>query len=89
MSLTLTRAELIEISGFKQRSKIITWLKNQTYTFDVGADGWPRLARLQYEARHASALPRTLTRSVRDVPNVEDLKEMQRGTKTKKQARPT
>jgi len=71
MMLCLSRAELTEWSGYRQRSRVAAWLKQNGVQFLMGADGWPRVRR---EA--AVATPRTLTKSV---PNINALLEMQGG----------
>lgn len=47
----LTRDELIDLSGAKQRGKVILWLRGAGYRFDLAADGWPRVLRAAVEAR--------------------------------------
>lgn len=51
MSLFLTREELIEFSELQQRSKVIAWLTQTGYKFEIAADGWPKVLRAAVEAR--------------------------------------
>lgn len=51
MGLCLSRDELAEISGRKQRGKIAEWLTANGYRFDVAADGWPRVLRAAVDAK--------------------------------------
>lgn len=51
MSLFLSRDELMELSGRKQRSKVADWLVGNGYKFDVAADGWPKVLRAAMEAK--------------------------------------
>lgn len=50
-SLFLTRDELAEMSGRKQRSKVCEWLAGNGYKFEVAADGWPKVLRAALDAR--------------------------------------
>lgn len=52
-SLTLTPAELIDLTGYKTGKRQCRWLAENDYTFDVRADGRPALSRDQYNSRHA------------------------------------
>ena len=49
----LTRAQLVRLTGYRQKAKQRTWLAANGYSFDVRADGTPSLSRAAYEARHA------------------------------------
>ncbi len=51
MSLFLSRDELREHSGRHQRAKVIDWLRENGYRFDIAADGWPRVLQAAVEAR--------------------------------------
>jgi hypothetical protein len=51
MALFLSRDELAEISGRKQRGKIAEWLTANGYRFDIAADGWPRVLRAAVDAK--------------------------------------
>lgn len=51
MSLCLTRDEMQELSGCKQRRKVIVWMRDAGYRYDVGADGWPRVLRAAVDAK--------------------------------------
>ncbi len=72
-SFVLSREELIEWSGYRQRSKIAAWLVSNGVPHLTGRDGWPRVQR------QGQVVSKTLTRSG---PNVAALKELQSG-KTK------
>lgn len=85
--ICLSRAELEEVSGYLQKSRISKWLRQNGFTFRVGADGWPRVDRHHYQMIMGTGSPKTLTVSK---PNVGALMEMQRhGKKTNKQTRPS
>lgn len=85
--ICLSPAELEEVSGYRQKSRIAKWLRQNGFSFRVGADGWPRVDREHYRGVMGTSTPKTLTNSG---PNVGALKEMQRhGTKTNKQTRPS
>ena len=49
MSLRLTREELIELTGYRQRSRIFAWLQKNGFRPRLGADRWPRVDRTLYE----------------------------------------
>ncbi len=51
MSLFLTRDELQEFSECHHRSKVIAWLTQAGYKFEIAADGWPKVLRAAVEAR--------------------------------------
>jgi len=51
MSLFLSRDELIEFSACQQRRKVIAWLTEAGYRFEIAADGWPKVLRAAVEAR--------------------------------------
>lgn len=51
MSLFLTRDELIEFSECHQRGKMIAWLTQAGYKFEIAADGWPKVLRAAVESR--------------------------------------
>lgn len=59
MSLCLSRDELIELSGYQQRSKVAAWLTERGYKFETAADGWPRVLRAAVEQR---LMPRSAVR---------------------------
>jgi hypothetical protein len=52
-ALTLTAAELENLTGYKTGKRQCRWLADNAYSFDVRADGTPALSREHYEARHA------------------------------------
>lgn len=85
--ICLSKAELLEVSGYRRPSSVSTWLRKNGFNFRVGADGWPRVDREHYHAVMGSSPPKTLTKSA---PNIAALTEMQRhGKKTNKQTRST
>ena len=49
MSLCLSKEELRELAGYKQKSKVARWLRTNGFRSRMGADGWPRLDRTIYE----------------------------------------
>ncbi len=49
--LCLTRDELKEISGYKQKSAIAAWLRENRYPFELDKDGNPKVPRMAVEAR--------------------------------------
>jgi hypothetical protein len=51
MSMFLSRDELVDLSGARQRRRVIAWLRGAGYRFEIGADGWPRVLRAAVEAR--------------------------------------
>lgn len=61
MSLCLSRDELRELSGYRQRTKVIEWLKQQGFRPRIAADGWPRVDRNVYERIMSGAMRRTQT----------------------------
>lgn len=48
MSLTLTRSELIELTGKKRPTAIARWLQDNGFSFRIAADGYPRVDRNHY-----------------------------------------
>ncbi len=51
MSLTLSRAELVELSGRQRPDAIRRWLDAQRIPYLDGADGWPRVLQAIIQAR--------------------------------------
>lgn len=49
MTLCLTREELRELSGRRQREKVYTWLLKEGFRPRRGSDQWPRVDRKLYE----------------------------------------
>jgi hypothetical protein len=47
----LTRDELRDLTGYKQKSAIARFLTEKRYPFDVDKDGWPKVPRIAVEAR--------------------------------------
>lgn len=70
MSLCLSRDELRELSGSKQRSKIVAWLVRNGFRPRIGVDGWPRVDRGLYEQTMLGTL-----RRAEPEPNFAFLKE--------------
>ena len=50
MSLTLSRQEVSDLTGYVRPSKQIDWLKKQGVRFMVAADGYPRVLRRELES---------------------------------------
>lgn len=48
--ICLSRDELVEISGYRQRSAVSKWLRTNGFVFRVAADGWPRVDRVHFHA---------------------------------------
>jgi len=44
-SLTLSRAELQELSGRERPSAVCRWLERQRIAYITDADGWPKVLR--------------------------------------------
>lgn len=49
--LFLTRNELKDLSGYRQKSAIARWLAENRYPFELDKDGWPKVPRFVVEAR--------------------------------------
>ena len=47
----LTRDEIRELSGYRQKSAIARWLMENRYPFELDKDGWPKVPRAAVEAR--------------------------------------
>lgn len=43
--LVLSRAELVALSGYRQRARIMDWLALNRIPYRTGADGLPRVLR--------------------------------------------
>jgi hypothetical protein len=80
MTLVSDRSELTRITGYKQRSAIIRWLKENRFQFYIGGDKWPRLVM----PNDGIISPKTLTKSE---PNRSALMELQNGKAKKASAR--
>lgn len=72
--LVLTRAELKDLSGWKQKSKITQWLIREGYAFSMGPKDWPRVLRHELERRPSSVVQSTK----RVEPNIKAL-ELRQG----------
>lgn len=48
--ICLSRADLLEISGFRRPTSIATWLRQNGFVFVVAADRWPRVDAQHYHA---------------------------------------
>lgn len=51
----LSRDELRDFSGCKQRGKVSIWLTANGYKFEVADDGWPRVMRAAVEEKLMSS----------------------------------
>jgi hypothetical protein len=49
MALTLTKDELIELTGKKRATAMARWLQFNGFSFRIGADGYPRVDRGHYQ----------------------------------------
>lgn len=47
----LTRDELRDLTGYKQKSAIATFLRDNKYPFELDKDGWPKVPRMAVETR--------------------------------------
>lgn len=47
----LTRADLIELTGYQRPAAIMRWLTKNGYPFAVAGDGWPRVMADAVRAR--------------------------------------
>jgi hypothetical protein len=54
-NLFLTRDELADLTERKQKGKVIAWLVNNGYKFDLAADGWPKVLRAAVESKLMAA----------------------------------
>lgn len=78
----LSRADLIDLSGYKRPGPMGNWLRQNGFVFVVAGDGWPRVDHEHYLARMGKVSPKTLAGSQ---PNLNALRETQRnGAKTNK-----
>jgi hypothetical protein len=78
--ICLSRAELLEVSGFRRKTRISKWLRQNGFVFVVAADGWPRVDGQHYHARMGTVTSKSLTKSE---PNLSGLMEQQRNGKKK------
>lgn len=67
MSLTLSKEELHEWTGYVRPSKQISWLKKHGVRFMIAADGYPRVLRRDLE---------TPANTPRNTPNLEALRRL-------------
>lgn len=67
--MRLTREQLCELSGRKQRSAVIRWLGSQGMPFVLDADGWPVVAEAVMLARLGGKV-----QTLRDPPKVRHLR---------------
>lgn len=70
MTLCMTREELRELTGYRQREKVYAWLKREGFRPRRGADRWPRVDRNIYEQIMAGSL-----RKAAPEPNFNALKD--------------
>lgn len=47
----LTKDELCDLTGYKQKSAIARFLREKGYAFELDKDDWPKLPRIAVEAR--------------------------------------
>lgn len=47
----LTRDELMDLTERQQRGKVIAWLRDNGYRYEIAADGWPKVLRAAVDAR--------------------------------------
>lgn len=47
----LTRDELKDLTGYKQKSAIANFLRDHKYPFELDKDGWPKVPRIAVETR--------------------------------------
>ena len=40
----LSQSDLVALSGYKRRSLVARWLRDNGFVFVLGIDGWPRVA---------------------------------------------
>jgi hypothetical protein len=78
--ICLSREELTELSGYRQRAAVTRWLRENTIPFYIGGDGWPRVLHSVLGV----SKPKTLIRSQ---PNVAALKEWESAKTQKVQTR--
>jgi len=70
----LSQANLVALTGYKRRSKVAVWLKQNGFVFVLGIDGWPRVSRAHFDLRMNGEV-----RSAKRVePNMKALQELQR-----------
>jgi len=58
VSLYLTTAELFELTGARQKSTQIEWLRAKRWRFEVTREGFPRVAREYWRRRMVDDAPR-------------------------------
>lgn len=46
-----TRDDLRDLSGYKRKSDIAKWLRENGYVFELDKDEWPKVPRAMIEAR--------------------------------------
>lgn len=47
----LTKDELRDLSGYKQKTAIARWLTENRYPWEPDKDGWPKVPRMAVETR--------------------------------------
>lgn len=62
----LTRDELMSLTERKQRQKVIAWLQEAGYRYEIAADGWPKVLRAALDSR---LLPSTGRRTLKTEPD--------------------
>lgn len=71
--ICLSRDELRELTGYRQRSAVIRWLRENCIQHYIGGDAWPRVL---HSTLGGKATSKTLTKSK---PNLDALLELQGG----------
>jgi hypothetical protein len=71
----LSRADLIDLSGYRRPGPMGNWLRQNGFVFVVAGDGWPRVDQEHYLARMGKVASKTFTGSP---PNFNALRETQR-----------
>ena len=64
MSMFLTRDELADLTERKQKRKVIAWLVENGYKFELAADGWPKVLRAAVKAKLMAAGGKRSTRKI-------------------------
>jgi hypothetical protein len=57
MPIVLTREELIDLTGYRQKSKQAAWLKRNKFVFRFARDMTPRVDRSHYLNRMGGDIP--------------------------------
>lgn len=71
---TLSRADLIDLSGYRRPGPMSVWLRQNGFVFVIAGDGWPRVDQEHYLIRMGKVASKTPTDSQ---PNFNALRETQ------------